>query len=199
MLRFCSVNYLAVTLLSMLILSATLFADDKADEVILIPNGSFDKVENGVPVGWSTTTWTGKAQSEYSSDGRNGGACVKVSSDEGGDAGWTTQVKVKPFHKYKLLGWIKTENLQKHTGSGALLNVHSTDFRTKAVTETSDWTKVETEFTAGSGTIQINCLFGGWGQSKGTAIYDDVQLVHMARGLEPFYEARFCKSYFEFF
>ncbi|MBN2376539.1 MAG: hypothetical protein JXD22_09065 [Sedimentisphaerales bacterium] len=172
--------------MSILILSAFSYAAEKTGEVILIPNGSFDRTDNGDPVGWEKTTWSGKARLEYSSDGHNDNGCVKISSDEGADAGWTTQVEVKPFHKYKLLGWIKTENFLQHTGKGALINIHGNmDFRTNAITENADWTKVEMEFTAESDMIQINCLFGGWGQSKGTALYDDVQLIFMGEPAPP--------------
>jgi len=161
MLQVRILNYLTIAILGIFLFSAFSCADTKPGDVVNLLNGSFGTIDNGDPVGWSKTTWDGKARLEYSSDGHNDGGCVKVSSDQGADAGWTTQVEVKPFHKYKLLGWIKTENFQKHTGRGALLNVHGTDFRTKAVTETADWAKVEVEFAAGSDTIQINCLFGG--------------------------------------
>jgi len=49
--------------------------------------------------------------------------------------------------------------------------------QTPAVTGTKDWTKVEVVFeTDDRDTIQINCLFGGWGFAKGKAWYDDISL-----------------------
>ena len=62
---------------------------------------------------------------------------------------------------------------------GGLLNVHGTEFRTNAVTGSSpDWRRVEVMFNSGDrSVVSINCLFGGWGASRGTAYYDDLELV----------------------
>ncbi len=60
----------------------------------------------------------------------------------------------------------------------ALLNVHLTDYKTKAITGTSDWQKVELNFNSGDrNTVSINCLFGGYGFATGTAWFDDIELV----------------------
>ena len=72
---------------------------------------------------------------------------------------------------------IKTEGV--NGGHGALLNVHELQHKVKttAVKGNSDWKKVELVFeSTQSGPLTINCLFGGWGQAKGTAWYDDLSL-----------------------
>jgi alpha-L-arabinofuranosidase len=181
MLRNRGSIFFIIAFAAMSICTSPLSADMKPGDIVEIPNSSFDVVQNGLPVAWSKTTWKGKADFEYSSIGHNSGGCVKISSVEGADAGWFTHVEVKPFHNYKLVGWIKTANFQKHTGNGALLNIHNNQpVKTNAVTETSDWTRVEAEFMASTDSIQINCLFGGWGESKGTAFFDDIRLIYIA-------------------
>jgi alpha-N-arabinofuranosidase len=68
-------------------------------------------------------------------------------------------------------------------GRGAQLNVHELQsVRTKAVTGNTDWTKVQCEFETGFETsIQINCLFGGWGLATGKAWFDDIELVMLEK------------------
>jgi len=58
------------------------------------------------------------------------------------------------------------------------LNLHDLQPQaTKAVSGTKDWTQVELVFeTEMNESVQINCLFGGWGQSTGKAWFDDISL-----------------------
>lgn len=132
---------------------------------------------SGTPEGWQTKVWQGKGELKYPVPGRSGNA-IQISSSEGGDLSWFKGVDVTPFAQYKLSGWIKTENLQLENGVGALINLHKIDTaRTEALTGTNDWKYVETTFFVGAQTqIMVNCLFGGWGLAKGTAIYDDIKL-----------------------
>ena len=97
------------------------------------------------------------------------------------DAGWLGTIVVKPNTRYRLSGWIKTEDLDAGSGNGALFNVHNIQpLKTPAVKGTSDWTKVEIDFDSGeNAVVQVNCLFGGWGRSTGKAWYDDVKIEEM--------------------
>ncbi len=162
-----------------------------AESANVIKNGSFEQAAGEKPANWSTDTWGGEASFEYASIGKTGSRSVMVASESGADAGWTQTVKVKPNYKYRLSAWIKTEGLERKGGRGALLNIHNIqNVRTKSVTGTSDWTKVQAEFEASTDSIQINCLFGGWGNATGKAWFDDVTLeelekiVHVARTVE---------------
>ncbi len=85
---------------------------------------------------------------------------------------------VEPFARYRLSGWIKTQDVEPGSGRGALLNLHNMQgVATPAVHGTQDWTRVEVEFdTDANDMVQVNCLFGGWGQSTGQAWYDEIQL-----------------------
>jgi alpha-N-arabinofuranosidase len=100
-----------------------------------------------------------------------------VSSANGADAAWHFRVPVKPYSKYVLSGWIKTQNVVPTTGLGALLNLHSREEKSEAVSGTSDWRQVRLEFDSGADeSVQVNCLLGYYGLAKGIALFDDVKL-----------------------
>lgn len=145
----------------------------------LIRNGSFEQARGERPVGWRPQTYSGTGSFGYEASGRTGERCVRISSTAGADIGWLTSVPVKTRTDYVLSGWVKTEEVKG--AQGALLNVHNIQSaRTNAVSGTQDWTKVECRFNTGaSDRVEINCLFGGWGQSTGTAWYDDISLVEV--------------------
>ncbi len=153
---------------------------DKVENWVLNP--SFEDENDAKPVGWKEHVWNGEGAFEYASFGRTGSRSVAIASESGGDLSWVTQVEVKPFAVYRLSVWIKTENLEATTGQGALLNLHGiADARTKALTGTNDWTRVETVFkNYDNDSIQINCLYGGWGHATGRAWFDDVSVEHVS-------------------
>ncbi len=147
----------------------------------VVPNGSFEKSTGDAPVGWKGQTYSGRARFEYVEGGRTGKRCVMITSRGGADAGWLGTIVVKPNTRYRVSAWIKTEDLDAGSGKGALLNVHNIQpLQTPAVSGTKDWTKVEVEFdSGGNAVVQVNCLFGGWGRSTGTAWYDDMKIEEM--------------------
>ena len=159
-----------------------------APAVGVVPNGSFEEMAGKLPRGWRTATWQKSAEFEVDSASRTGTASAKISSKDGADASWSTIVAVRPYATYRLSGWIRTENVEPGAGKGALLNLHNFDrLQTPALTGTHDWTRVELTFdSAGNDAIQINCLLGGWGRSRGTAWFDDITLEQLsARELHP--------------
>lgn len=162
------------TLLIFTLLGCVSFAQSEN----LLRNPSFERVRDGRPMGWTPTTWNGQAEFSVDDNGRTG-RCVRISSENGADAAWSQTVTIPPFARLRLSGWVKTENLRTTTGRGVQLNVHEMDGAvTSALTVGSnDWVRLETEFqVAGQDSIQINCLFGGWGQAAGTAWFDDIVL-----------------------
>jgi hypothetical protein len=139
----------------------------------LIENPSFEKGADEDPAGWKKQTYREKGEFKYAEVGRTGKRAVMLSSESGADIGWLTSVPVKPWSRYRLSGWIKTENVEAGSGKGALLNLHNIQSsQTRAVTGTKDWTRVEVVFDTGErATAEINCLLGGWGR-LGTMIYN---------------------------
>ena len=143
-------------------------------------NGSFE-VPEGRPEGWEKRTWGGAGTFAYDQHGRNGSRCVSIASETGGDLSWFTRVPVKAYSRYRLSGYVKTENVTTAGGKGALINLHDGPAgASKALTGTNDWTPVSFEFETGRyESVMINCLFGGWGNAAGKAWFDDVQLEYL--------------------
>lgn len=139
-------------------------------------NGSFEQASGDRPTGWRSQTWAGRGSYTYET-GRTGRG-VLVSSTEGVDGGWQTQIQVKPYSKYKLTAWIKTEGVEKIDGQGALLNLHTRQDRTTPVTGTKDWSQVAMDIETGpDDAIVLNCLLGYYGRAKGKAWFDDIELT----------------------
>ena len=148
----------------------------------LLPNPSFEEfTEPGKPVGWTVRTYRGEA--EHSAPNRfqhSGKRSLRIFSGTGADSSWHTVVKVKANTDYRLSCWIKTINVRG--AEGALMNVHAFQHQAKttALQRNNDWTEVEVFFNSGAKTeVDINCLFGGWGASTGTAYYDEVALQEL--------------------
>ena len=149
-------------------------------------NGGF---ESGAgqerPEDWTATQWgEGTYRATWSAERPHvGKRSVSLESTTGADCAWMQRIEVQPNAKYRLSGWIRTESVVPGTGVGAFLNVQEVqDVRTKAITGTSDWTRVEMVFNSGSHrTVQVNCLLGGWGRSSGKSWYDDVVAEPISR------------------
>ena len=160
-----------------MLLTTALMLSQGASPENLIPNGSFEK-GGKEPSGWAAKTWQGDAEFEYAKTGRTGKRCVGIESKEGADASWMMNVSVEPFSIYRFSGWIKTENVVPGSSKGALFNIHNFQpMQTETVTGTQDWTRVELVIETGDrDSIQLNCLFGGWGLATGKAWFDDLEL-----------------------
>jgi alpha-L-arabinofuranosidase len=154
----------------------------------LVPNASFERADGQWPRAWRQNRWGGEGILSYANTGRSGSRSVALASDPGGDLSWTATVSVEPFARYRLSGWIKTEGVKPGDGArGALFNLHNLQsVATPAVTGTTDWTRVETEFdTEDQSSVQVNCLLGGWGLATGKAWFDDVSLEKIAQREPP--------------
>lgn len=148
----------------------------------LLPDPSFEAATAAGASGWKPRAWSGGAACRWSVEtpGRTGARCVSIASERGADAAWTATASVAPRAFYRLSGWIKTEGLRG--AAGALINIQNLQtVRTRAIAGTRDWTRVETFFRAGEATeLEINCLFGGWGEATGRAWYDDAALERVS-------------------
>jgi alpha-L-arabinofuranosidase len=159
-----------------------------ASQAVAIQNGSFEEMDGAIPRDWRRTQFQRGATFAVDTIAHTGRASARISSTDGADAAWAQVVPVRPYARYRLSGWIKTENLEQGSSRGALLNIHGLDgVETSAVSGTRDWTHVELEFdSGGNDAVQVNCLFGGWGRARGAAWYDDVQIEQWsARELKP--------------
>ncbi|MES2659919.1 MAG: PVC-type heme-binding CxxCH protein [Verrucomicrobiota bacterium] len=151
--------------------------------VNLLPDPGF----SGTGLGpWSLRPYSvdrpGTVEVSIAPGGRNGGTALKISSPFRADAGAGAVIRVKPNTRYCLGGWVRTENLEKRGGQGAMLNVHGST-ATKGISGTQDWTELSMEFNSGGESeILVHCLFGGYGGGTGTAWYDDLYLNELGTG-----------------
>jgi putative membrane-bound dehydrogenase-like protein len=149
----------------------------------LIANPGFEAATGDAPSGWERRTYNGKGELTRVEGGRTG-FCVQISSTVGADVGWMITLPVKPKTRYRATAWIKTKDLKGATG--ALLNLNGHPARSKAVSGTRDWTRVTMDFDSENrDRVEMNCLYGGWGQSTGTAWFDDVSVIELATGTAP--------------
>jgi alpha-N-arabinofuranosidase len=158
--------------------------DDLAGVTQFIANGSFEEMDGPAPKGWTSRSWQrgGDAVFAVESTGHSGARSISVSSEKGADASWLAVVPIRPYSRYRLSGWVKTENLVVGTGRGAQINVNGEEaWRTEPVAGTADWTPVEVEFDAAANdAVEVTCLFGGWGKATGKAWFDDIELVRLS-------------------
>jgi len=158
--------------------------DEFAGRTQLVANPSFEEMAGDNPKGWEPRTWSPEAVFKVEPTGRTGNRSVMISSEKGADASWITAVPIRPFSRYRLSGWIRTENLVPGTSKGAVININGyRAWQTPPVSGTSDWTRVEVEFDAGANdALEVTCLFGGWGKATGKAWFDDVGLAWISGG-----------------
>ncbi|MEW6252444.1 MAG: alpha-L-arabinofuranosidase, partial [Planctomycetota bacterium] len=148
-----------------------------------LKNPSLENAAGDRPAEWQTFTWGGAGSFEYDGVARSGQRSVALSSAQGADLSWGCIVPVDPYARYRLSGYIKTENVRPVRGRGVLLNVHNIQpVATRPMTGTNDWTLVEVEFETGEhDAIQVNCTLGAWGLASGKAWFDDLKLEQIAR------------------
>ncbi len=144
-----------------------------------ILNPSFEDADGSMPQGWKKNTRQPKMELSLDSAGHSGRKSARIFSSEGGDASWSAVAPVRPYSKYRLSGWIKTQDVET-TGDakGALISlIGAQAHQTKALTGTQEWTRVELQFdTRENDAVQVNCLFNGRARATGTAWYDDLQI-----------------------
>ncbi len=158
--------------------------EEKIENVV--KNGDVEamtKSQPPLPMFWQPRTYAGTAEHSVVQSGRSQSYCLKIESKEGSDTSWYQDVPVDSGTDYELSCWIRTENLKGATG--ALLEIHQLNGeqpKSKAITGTTDWTKVALRISTGRAQmISLNCLYGGWGRSTGRAWYDDIQVLKLGK------------------
>ncbi|MEM9015629.1 MAG: c-type cytochrome, partial [Verrucomicrobiota bacterium] len=148
----------------------------------LLPNPSFEEVSELLPLGWAVRTFDGEAEHlSVTGEARTGERSLRILSNNGADSAVFAKVEVKPNTDYRLTGWVKTASLLG--ARGAQMNAHEVQKQPRGSStnahhrRTNEWSHVEATFNSLDRTdLTINCLFGGWGKSTGTAWWDDVAL-----------------------
>ena len=157
--------------------------------VNLLPNADFSLEENGVPKGWSLRLYGGDRNAvklSVSDKGRNQSKALQITATKSVDAGAGIDMKLEPHTNYRFSAWVRTYNVRKTGGLGALLNVHGAQKKSNAIHGTKDWQLLRFDFkTDGDGNEILHCLFGGYGGSTGTAWFDDLSLIKLGDSNNP--------------
>lgn len=157
----------------------------------LIPNPGFEDAVDGEleqPRAWRPRTYSGAAQHAWvTGAGRGGGRALRIESERGADTSWFTDLTVEPNTRYRLSAWVRAEPGFHPLGNafGALLNLHGRGQTiSSSVRAPGDWTQIELEFETGpqERALSLNCLYGGWGQAVGAAVWDDLELRALGDG-----------------
>jgi hypothetical protein len=164
-------------------------AVQRAYGVNLLPNGSFEEVADGVPVGWRATTITQNAQAALASaeGGRNGGKCLKITCTEatGGDFGailnWPGITLSEEDRRFRMACWVKTD-----ATSVAGLQVTSADWtwwkNTERLKDRPDWAEAALEFILPAGQNLTHVRLHANAAKSGAELFvDDVSLVEVPR------------------
>lgn len=141
--------------------------------------------ENLVSHHWKIATWRNRPeQVSLSKDViHEGTTALQIQvTQEADDVTLYQAVALEPNQKYRLTGWIKTDNVTvdpMETGTtGACLTIYGQTEISESVLGTSDWKQVAVEFTSNeSSTLNIGCRLGHNGSTcTGTAWFDDLKL-----------------------
>ena len=167
-----------------------MYTDPRANLVqnntpLFIPNAGFEEYDTEGFTGWTMEIREGDVAetpasvASYRQTVGRSGQGLELRSEEGGDFGFYTEVRVKPFTDYVLGGWIKTENVIQLglEGAGAVLAIPGVG-RSADLKGTNDWTWAEISFNSGNrNTIRVMTYLGRWGLFSGVAWFDDLRLV----------------------
>ncbi len=154
--------------------------DDPATAGPPLTNGGFETLTAPtLPHGWRPVHWAGPWQAAVATEHPHAGRhCLVLESAAGADCAWAQPARVRPHTRYRLAGWIRTEDVEPATGKGALLNVQELQGpSTPPLSGSHPWTRVDLQFDSGPHErLQVNCLLGGWGSARGKAFFDDLTL-----------------------
>ena len=134
---------------------------------------------------WKIASWRNRPdQLSVSSDLPHQGAGVlKIHvAEEPDDISLYQTVSVEPNQQYRIMGWIRTENVavgpMDAGTTGACFTLYGQGDASESVLGTSDWKEITWEFNTGDATtLDIGCRLGHYGSTcTGTAWFDDLKL-----------------------
>lgn len=143
----------------------------------LLKNPSFEEGQEG----WTFSSWNKRgAVSVDENEKRDGKSSIRIENSAGDDSFLKQEVAVKPKTRYRLTGYIKTQDVVVK-GSGAVLSLEGGFEKTESITGKKGWTKVSFEFDSGaSEKLKVGPRLGHHqSQAMGVAWYDDLTLVEL--------------------
>jgi len=141
--------------------------------------------------GWKPFTWPpGSPPPQLTFDTqvvREGRQSLRIDAVRPTDCGCYQEIMLKPGHRYRFSGWVRTRGLVSR-GASVLGTFHiharaTNDFICKGTNHDGNtaWTMVSFTFNTrpNDGLIRIVLFLAGFGQGTGTVWFDDLQIVEV--------------------
>ncbi|MEN9991115.1 MAG: hypothetical protein RLZZ224_817 [Verrucomicrobiota bacterium] len=157
-----------------------------AQVVNLLPNPGMEEDQNGAPKGWTLRVYGGDPASvsiSLSDKGRNNSKAIQITVNRSADVAAGLDVPLEANTSYRFSAWVRTENVVRTGGLGAMINAHGAQVKSAGVDGTKDWQQLSFDFqNSAEETEVLNLLLGAYGGSTGTAWFDDVSLIKLGSG-----------------
>lgn len=150
-------------------------------------NGGFERglfVENGPAPAWTPSAQKPKHAALAWDDAvsADGDKSLRIDLDAPGTAAWSQRVVVRPHTRYKISGWVKTDDVHVEGSKarrGARLAVPELDVASQGIAGTHGWKRVKLSFDTGDlEVITIEARLGRpQGGATGAAWFDALELV----------------------
>jgi peroxiredoxin len=134
---------------------------------------------------WEIATWKSRPQQVSASSEvfHEGSSALRIHvTEDADDVSVYQAVAVIPNSRYRLTGWIRTEDVtvdpNESGTTGAILNIFDREDSSESILGTTDWKQVTLEFHTGDqNVLNIGCRLGHHGSTcTGTAWFDDLKL-----------------------
>ena len=132
---------------------------------------------------WVPNAWRPGSTFRVAMEGRLGGdLSLAIKNPEPNDARWVQRVRVQPHTRYRLIGWIRTEEVKpspEPAQLGAHLALLDRPEHSAPLFGSRGWTRATLDFDSGGDTsVVVACRLGTYsGAVQGRAWFDDVQLT----------------------
>lgn len=173
-------KHLFSSLLVLLTLSLTGFAQETKGRPNLLANHNFSKGMEG----WEFSSYRKSGVVALDNLVKRGETpSMRITNVTGDDSFCKQSVKVEPGMRYRLSGYIKTNNVVVKGGQAATLSLAGGFEATESIKGTQSWQKFDFEFDSGPlETVKVGCRLGGHSSmAMGVAWFDDLKLIELGK------------------
>jgi hypothetical protein len=144
-------------------------------------NNSFELTKDGKPTNWVTKSWIndpGAVEYKLETDNpQSGEKYVSITNNVESHSRYIQSVLVEENKKYKISGYIKTENISEN-GKGANISIENqvtTSRRIKGTTKDWEYVELYALINKGVNKIHLSVNLGGYsGTCTGKAFFDNI-------------------------